>query len=572
MKKPLKRISAIAVAILMFLSLSASAFATSTHSQEATASNATATSTANIVVSTGNNGDILSAYKVVEANFNPTTNNLTYSFTQNFKNFQQSATGEAYKNLTPTTYCDYTTDSDELKTILGLFTAYVKENSNLEANYTSNTISKGKATFSDVAMGQYIIVGSGNTTGAYIYQTVSAEIIPFINETTNKYQLYSSYDVTLKTSQPTGQKNMAGTTKDGSYDTATIGDTITYTLLGSVPTYPAGSTNTTYYMNDTLSNGLTLNDTSIVVKGIISPNNSPQETTLAKGTDYNITINGQNIYIDFVYENIKAFDEITVTYEAILNENAKIGTATGNPNSYKLIWSNAPYNGNGGTHPTGNGYGSATDEEIVYTYALIVNKYKENAETNKLANATFEIYNNSECTGNPIGTITTDTNGYASYEGLKSDTYYLKETIAPTGYTLLATPIEIELANSKVTYTAATTKDIEYTTNNSEAIIKTQAINSNGQKLYLTSHNGITIEATGNSPAYVKDITTNVISYVNGDSAGNGYIVTNVANTFGATLPTTGGIGTTIFSIIGIVLMLGAGILLITKKRMANRG
>ena len=103
--------------------------------------------------------------------------------------------------------------------------------------------------------------------------------------------------------------------------------------------------------------------------------------------------------------------------------------------------------------------------------------------------------------------VTTDANGSASFEGLKAGTYYLVETLAPSGYNLLTEPIEVIIAPTT---------------------------------------------AEGSAEAVYADVTS------------------EVANSTGSLLPSTGGIGTTIFYVLGGVLVLGAAILLITKKRMSR--
>ena len=134
--------------------------------------------------------------------------------------------------------------------------------------------------------------------------------------------------------------------------TASIGDELTYTLSADVPVYPEGATNTTMYMKDTLSSGLTLSSTadSIVVKGYTNAQDTAG-TVLVKDKDYTVTINGQQIYIDLTYASVKGYAKVTAEYKAVVNEKAVVSTGS-NDNDYKYYFSNDPFNG--GTYDPGN--------------------------------------------------------------------------------------------------------------------------------------------------------------------------------------------------------------------------
>lgn len=589
MKKKWKGLSALILSMAMIVTMGLPAFATSSGSGTAVTANdknaAAGASTATITVTTdtndttkGYNGDTLYAYRVIDATLDNSANTLTYSFTQKFMDFQASEDGKAYQNITPDIYAGY--DTTNLKAVLSAFTAYVKVKK-VEADYTSTT-ENNVATFSKVAMGQYIIVGSATSTGAYVYQTVSAEVVPFVDKDSNTYKIYPKYSITMKTTKPTGSKTIdSGTNDDGTGDTAkktaSIGDTITYTIMGTVPTYPANATNTTYYQRDLLSDGLTLSSTaaSIDVYGYIGD----KATKLTNEIDYTVTIDGQNLYIDYKYDLIKKYEKVTATYKAVLNDNAKIGTKDGNTNTYDLVWSNAPYDGTTYTpgsdekRPTGNGYGSIEDTKIVYTYALIIDKYEETTAEDKLAGAEFDI---KDSAGKTVGHITTDSNGAASYVGLKAGKYTLKETKAPAGYKL-AQDITITIDSSATTAfaSATTTTTVTYTSDSTNAIIKTQAMNDQGVLLWVNSDGkteaSATKPATGDySAAYVASRTTAVTtsSEAGKGSASDGYYKVGVADAKGTALPTTGGMGTTLFTIIGIALMVGAAVVIISKKRL----
>lgn len=611
MKKIGKHLSSLALVLAMVLSFCLPAFATSTPTKGTSAVQANSTSTATINVATGNANDTLNAYKVVEVTLDEASNKLDMEFTETFQAFLTATNNRMtvadYAKLTSSGAWDgkdYVGESGaELRELLGAFSAYVKSN-DVTVDYTTTTNDNGVAAFNNVAMGQYIILGAGNSQGALIYQTVTAEVVPFVNESENRYDIYPSYDVTMKTSKPSIDKNItAGDVKDDTLDnnkadtgdkhdkhqaTANIGDTLTYTLKVAVPTYPEGATNKTFYIGDTLSKGLKLNAGSIVVKGYTSVDDKTGVilgTSDAYTTDTSaVADNGGKFYVDFKIDEIKSYMFVTVEYTAVITEEASLGTITGNPNDVDLIYSNSPFDGNtwepGEDRPDHTeGYGHDEDKEIVYTYALAIDKYEEKMPGEKLAGATFEIHKQKDCKDEAIATIITDENGVAHYEGLAAGTYYLKETKAPAGYNLMDAPVEITIDSTSTPHTVTVTKettDYVYTSNPDEAEVQpaVQAETRYGEKLYLTNDGIVTTENTG-IPAYVKTTTTKKwteeVTEIGESDTANGYYVAGVENSKGAHLPTTGGIGTTIFYIVGGCLMIGAAILLITKKRMTAK-
>lgn len=484
----------IVMIVMMLFCFANKTLAVSNPADNATKNTATTASTSTITVKTGNANDTLSAYKIVNITIN-SNNELQYEFTDLFKSYRNDITIETY-----TDGKTYTSESTALKELLGGFASYVKTN-NSKATDTAETDTAGVATFTDVGLGQYVIVGSGNTQGALVYQTVSAEITPFVEN--NEYKIYDSYNVTMKTTEPTFDKKITkGTVADveNTRHSASIGDTVTYQLEASVPTYPEGAKNTTFYMADTLSDGLKV-PTSVKVMGYVE--NSSTGDTLTNGVK--TSINGQQIYVDLNYDDIKGYSKIIVSYDVEVDTDAIIGTL-GNVNNAKLIYSNEPFTGTTSeNHPEGNGYGTKEDEEYVYTYGITIDKYEKNNSTQKLEGAEFEIYSDKECT-NKVSKVTTNAEGYAEITGIKAGTYYLKETKAPAGYKIKADPIQV-------------------------------IVNKDAQTL---------------------------------DKVTPGHVNVEIDNIKGGTLPSTGGMGTVIFTVVGICLAGGAAILLITKKRIKN--
>lgn len=259
---------------------------------------------------------------------------------------------------------------------------------------------------------------------------------------------------------------------------------------------------------------------------------------LTNGFTFTITGNTSG---DHIWAKSGKTGNVIVNYNAIVNKFAVIG-GEGNPNEVDLEFSNNP-----NTDSTGE-----TPKDIVtsFTYQLNVTKVDGEDET-KLKDARFALYRlvngtekeyvtidgNNKVSGwqddlptvtldekTVNGNIVTDVNGEMSVIGLDAGTYYLTECVAPDGYNLLDEDV-------KITITAKYSSD-------------GKTIDS----LTVTVGNGEPTE---------------------GDKA-NGELDVTVKNFSGAELPSTGGIGTTIFYALGGLLAVGAAVFLVTKKRMSG--
>lgn len=236
---------------------------------------------------------------------------------------------------------------------------------------------------------------------------------------------------------------------------------------------------------------------------------------------------------------------IIVEYTATLNQSAVIGLP-GNSNKVYLEYSNKPDQSGSGENNTGN---TPEDEVLVFTYELDTTKVDGSNTETKLRDAKFVLLNSDgtkvakissgkfdgwqdlPTAGSdgkiaaeswPTDTIlTSNASGLFTVTGLDAGTYKLREIVAPAGYNLLKSDITVEI-----------TATID------------------GTPSTLT---GLAVTADGTAG------TGNVDS---------GIVGITVANNKGATLPETGGIGTTIFYTVGGILVLVAVVLLVTKKRM----
>lgn len=287
----------------------------------------------------------------------------------------------------------------------------------------------------------------------------------------------------------------------------------------------------TVCFNDTLSEGITFDklDTVEITNG------DGGTSQVIDAANYTRTPNGSQFFklsIDDVKTcapglNLNDGATITVTYTAHLNENAAVNGSAENKNSVRLQYSNNP-------RPDGEYLGytpnyTPESEVYVYTYQLNNTKYHDKAENgNELEGAGFRLYSDADyknevklyqdgefyypiknATGKEAVEMKSAANGQFNVKGLDAGTYYLRETTPPAGYS----------ACPDTTIVISATHD-------------GNRVNLESSKLYTT-------------------------------------IINNKAG--GITLPSTGGIGTTIFYVVGGGLMVAAIVLLVTKKRMENK-
>ena len=402
---------------------------------------------------------------------------------------------------------------------------------NLSTVYTTST--SNSIHFKDA--GYYLIV---DTT------TVSGEDDAVNLTLLNVAQAGSNVTVKSKVVKPTvdkfvwdnndgaGKGTGDGVDGKGFYKTAdhAIGESFQFELVANLPASNEYNNYSTYEIkfHDTMSAGITYENVDKVV--IIDASN--KETAISNYTVAGISAGdeGEKSWTVTIAD-AKAYEvdltkgaTIKVYYSAHLNKDAYVNNASGettNKNTVSLEYSNNPNVGGTGKTP----------EETVYVFTYQINntKYHDSAEAgNELEKVGFKLYTDADCTnefalkkegefyipttGNGVE-MKSDENGKFNIKGLDAGIYYLKETSTLTGYNTCE-PVEIKIVAS-------------HSRNASEVghVDLTQSTNLNNK----------------------------------------------IVNMSGTVLPSTGGIGTTIFYVVGGGLMVAAAILLITKKRMENR-
>ena len=398
-----------------------------------------------------------------------------------------------------------------------------------EATKTGSTISAGAtATAPAAAEGKtYSTVAFENLKLGYYLVDTTLGTLCSLNTTKPDVVMEEKNEVpaNVKTVEEDSKVGKEGVDAWGKTNDADIGQTVNFK---STITAQPGAEN--YVFHDVMSDGLTLDKTSIKVGGVAVTNADGEDIS---GDNYTVSYpSGEGadgctfeIAFDQSYlDTIATATTIEITYSATVNANAVVGLP-GNPNTSKLSYGEI-------NETTGKPSGTTPPSQTVtYTWDVDVLKYAKDGETETpLAGAKFTLSKSTDGS-NPIalvskgnnvyrvaktgetGTvteITTDDTGKFTIQGLDADTYYLTETTAPAGYNKLSAPVTI-------------------------------TIGANG-----------VVNGTTEAPQGVDEV--------------------KILNQSGTELPSTGGMGTTIFYVLGSVLVLGAVVLLVTKKRMSTKG
>ena len=468
-----------------------------------------------ITITGGDKGSEYSAYRLLNLTTSTTgtgeneKTNYSYTLNPKYESVLKSVTGK-------------TTEKDILSYIssldaVGIRTfadAVYQKVENMSADY------KTKNDEFSVDQGYYLITETKVGTTGNPAQTGSVSLV-MLDTAGNK-------DISVKTKEDVPEvvkkvKDVNDSTgeKSGWQDSADadIGDEIEYQLTGTVSEKIGDYKGYYYEFVDTMTHLTYVNNSAeVTVNGKDCTNNFEINWEAAKKV---LTVKIADLK---TISGVNKDSKVVVTYKAKLDDDAVVGSE-GNPNTVYLKYANNPYKNGDGTNDTGK---TPTDKNIVFTYKVLADKVDEKG--NALKGAKFELFKQNEDStwkslGEQAGTGT-DKNKFA-WSGLDDGIYKLVETKVPDGYNKLDDQI----------FTVTGTHDSE----------------SDDPKL---------TDLTGN-------VTTGTITF--DKNVTNGSLSTKVENHSGSLLPSTGGIGTTIFYVVGVVLVLGAGVLLMTKRRMSAK-
>ena len=469
-----------------------------------------------ITINNAVSGQTYTIYRILELEYDQTNNAYRYTAVAAWNTFINTRSSDLKVDNATGTVTWVNSDKNNNSSAIQNFADAAGKwaSDNTIANDGSQKASGSTVTFTDLPLGWYLVVSSLSNGAICSIGTTDKEVT--INE---------------KNGAPTVDKEVLedSTNTYGKGNDADVGDTVTFRATIKVTDGDPKN----YVLHDKMSDGLTFKGITSVTRTNAGTSTSD---TLNENTHYTLK-QGAGVTVDpnctfelaFKENVLKPNDVVVVEYTAVINEKAVIGS-TGNPNEATLEYKD-------GTRGT-------SSSTKTYTWKIDIYKYFQDSTAVKkpLQGATFVLYRQNSSNIPEYAKIsadkiewvtekeqatplTSDKEGKIAISRLDADTYYLEETKAPTGYNPLTSPIEIKIEHSTMNETSASAT--------------------------------ITYKQQG-----TEDSATNITSTENR---------VEVENKTGTTLPSTGGMGTTLFYVVGGGLMVAAIVLLVTKKRMENK-
>ena len=454
-----RRLASLLLALVMAFALATTAFAAGTNS---------------ITVNGAQEGETYKLYKMLDLNVNETNTAYSYTVNSEWNDFFTTGAGKDYVDIDEQGYVTWKADKKDAASMEAFgkaAAAAAVSGKTIVATQTPE--GDGSFTFANLDAGYYLITSSNGTLA--IVDTTPTNPAATVNEKNPDHTLDKKVQEDSNSSW-------------GKENSAQIGDTVNFQTTITVK---KGAKN--LVMHDKMEDGLSFNADSVAIAG------------LTKGTDYTVVTTGLSDGCDFEIQFTKTYLDsltaettLTVTYSAVLNENA---TTAGVNNTAQLKW---------GDHSETT---ASTTTTKTYQFEVLKHAATDSTRT-PLAGATFQLKDASDkvvklikvsdteyrvANGAETGAVdsfTTVASGKIVIKGVDLDTYKLVETAAPAGYNKLKDPVNATVLDT----------------------------------------NALTVE---------------------------------VPNATGTELPSTGGMGTTIFYVLGSILAVGAIVLLVTKKRMS---
>ena len=400
------------------------------------------------------------------------------------------------------------------------------------------------AVFSDMPMGEYLVTANG---GVKVYSPTTVELTPSYSAEKG-WILPDNLSVPMKSQDPSITKEVTSHTDQ----TVSIGDTVEYTLTVVIPDYPTDASKPILKVSDKLGTALTYGgNASVTLVDSTSP--------VVVDKDYIVTENPTYLTFEIVFEDsfVRAHggEKMTISYTATVEDSA---TNTGDvlKNTATLTYSSNPY---------AEELKTKASSQNVYTYKTVISKYNSNGDF--LPGAQFKLtktvnnvpetmyfkaaitettntytYNSSadSATNDYVDTLTVGKDGNLTIIGLDEGTYTLTETNASSeDYALPKGTITFTLAND----------------NSNAAILginTTVSTKSSDMLLYIDD----SIPDDKGFSTYGDTLTIKVLN-----------LKKDEAN---FTLPSTGGMGTLIFTVGGLFVMAGAVVLAVVMYKKKN--
>lgn len=515
MKKAIKKLLAALLAVAMLCAMAVPALA----AEDATGTGAT-TGEGKITINNVITGQTYTIYRILNLEYHAGTNAYRYTANDAWKDFINSRTGDLKldEKTDAVTWINANTDNDSavIQNFANAAGKYAKDHSikavqSIKAEgkegHHGNADNSTSITFDNLPLGWYLVVSDLNDGVICSIGTTDPTV-----------------EIREKNSDSTLDKHILEGNELKTANNAGIGDTVNFQIDILVKDGQPRN----YVVHDKMSKGLTFNGTVSVF--LLRHSDPDASGVLASGYKLVTTNNTDGCTFEVQFEDgtLKPNDAVTISYTATVNDKAVIA-GSGNTNEAYLEYNNKT---------------TVKHTTTTYVWEMGVRKFAnlgKDKENTPLADAEFQLYKMDgttkkyatfvatstdsnvykltgwEADATKATTVKTPADGNIKFEGLDAGTYYLEETAAPVGYNKLTDPIKVEIKS--------------------------------------------TLPAAGGTASYT--VTYN-------DTTPTDHIV-RVENKAGAVLPSTGGMGTTLFYVVGGGLMVAAIVLLVTKKRMENK-
>lgn len=515
MKKAIKKLLAALLAVAMLCAMAVPALA----AEDATGTGAT-TGEGKITINNVITGQTYTIYRILNLEYHAGTNAYRYTANDAWKDFINSRTSDLKldEKTDAVTWINANTDNDSavIQNFANAAGKYAKDHSikavkSIKAEgkegHHGNADNSTSITFDNLPLGWYLVVSDLNEGVICSIGTTDPTV-----------------EIREKNSDSTLDKHILEGNELKTANNAGIGDTVNFQIDILVKDGQPRN----YVVHDKMSKGLTFNGTVSVF--LLRHSDPDASGVLASGYKLVTTNNTDGCTFEVQFEDgtLKPNDAVTISYTATVNDKAVIA-GSGNTNEAYLEYNNKT---------------TVKHTTTTYVWEMGVRKFAnlgKDKENTPLADAEFQLYKMDgttkkyatfvatstdsnvykltgwEADATKATTVKTPADGNIKFEGLDAGTYYLEETAAPVGYNKLTDPIKVEIKS--------------------------------------------TLPAAGGTASYT--VTYN-------DTTPTDHIV-RVENKAGAVLPSTGGMGTTLFYVVGGGLMVAAIVLLVTKKRMENK-